>query len=118
MSYKFRVGQTVQFVAGSRYVTMSAIGYKVVRQLRESGGERSYRIKSAHESFERVVIESSSPGDEGLRWKPLEGSPQSCLKLIDHPGDRSARRHCFGSHPDDSNGAPWRRPCPAETLLC
>ena len=36
----------------------SAIGYKVIRQLPESDGERSYRIKSAGESFERVVIES------------------------------------------------------------
>ena len=58
MSHKFQVGQTVQFVEGRRYQTTSAIGYKVVRQLPESGGERSYRIKSAHETFERVVIES------------------------------------------------------------
>jgi hypothetical protein len=58
MPHKFQVGQTVQLVEGRRYVTTSAIGYKVVRQLPESGGERSYRIKSAHESFERVVIES------------------------------------------------------------
>jgi len=58
MPHKFQVGQTVQLVARSRYVTTSAIGYKVVRQLPESGGERSYRIKSAHETFERVVIES------------------------------------------------------------
>ncbi len=58
MSHKFQVGQTVQLVAGSRYVTTSAIGYKVIRQLPESGGERSYRIKSAHETFERVATES------------------------------------------------------------
>jgi len=58
MSHRFRVGQTVQLVEGRRYVTTSAIGYKVVQQLPESGGERSYRIKSAHERFERVVIES------------------------------------------------------------
>jgi hypothetical protein len=58
MPHKFQVGQTVQLVEGRRYVTTSAIGYKVVRQLPESGGERSYRIKGAHESFERVVIES------------------------------------------------------------
>ncbi len=58
MPHKFQVGQTVQLVQGGRNLTTSTIGYKVVRQLPESGGERSYRIKSAHESFERVVIES------------------------------------------------------------
>jgi hypothetical protein len=58
MSYKFQVGQTVQLAEGRRYMVTSAIGYKVIRQLPESDGERSYRIKSAIESFERVVIES------------------------------------------------------------
>ena len=58
MPHKFQVGQTVQLVEGRRYLTTSATGYKVVRQLPESGGERSYRIKSSHETFERVVIES------------------------------------------------------------
>ncbi len=58
MPHKFQVGQTVQLVDGRRYVTTSTIGYKIVRQLPETGGERSYRIKSAHESFEGVVIES------------------------------------------------------------
>jgi hypothetical protein len=43
---------------GRRHVTSSAIGYKVVRQIPESAGERSYRIKSADEAFERVVNES------------------------------------------------------------
>ena len=58
MPHRFQVGQTVQLVEGRRYLTTSAIGYKVIRQLPESGGERAYRIKGAHESFERVVIES------------------------------------------------------------
>ena len=58
MPHKFQVGQTVQLVEGRRHGTTSAVGYKIVRQLPETGGERSYRIKSAHESFERVVIES------------------------------------------------------------
>jgi hypothetical protein len=58
MPHKFQVGQTVQLVEGRRHTTTSAIGYKIIRQLPESGGECSYRIKSAHESFERVVIES------------------------------------------------------------
>jgi hypothetical protein len=58
MPHKFQVGQTVQLVEGRRYVTTSAIGYKVVRQLPESDGQRVYRIKAAHETFERVVPES------------------------------------------------------------
>ena len=58
MPHKFQVGQTVQLVQRRRHLTTSATGYTVVRQLPESGGERSYRIKSAYETFERVVIES------------------------------------------------------------
>jgi hypothetical protein len=58
MPHKFKVGQTVQLTEGRRHVTTSAIGYKVVRQLPESDGERSYRIKSVDETFERVVNES------------------------------------------------------------
>jgi len=55
MPHKF---QTVQLVEGGRYLTASATGYTVVRQLPESGGECSYRVKSAYETFERAVIES------------------------------------------------------------
>jgi hypothetical protein len=62
MPHKFQVGQTVQLVGGRRHVTTSALAYKVVRQLPEDGGERSYRIKSAHETFERVVTESQLAG--------------------------------------------------------
>ena len=58
MAYKFQVGQTVQMMHGRRYLAISAVDYKVVRQLPEILGERSYRIKSMRESFERVVIES------------------------------------------------------------
>ena len=58
MAYKFQVGQTVQMLHGRRYLAISAVDYQVVRQLPEILGERSYRIKSMRESFERVVIES------------------------------------------------------------
>jgi hypothetical protein len=44
MAYKFQVGQTVQLLEGRRHLATSGIGYKVIRQLPESGGERSYRI--------------------------------------------------------------------------
>ena len=58
MAYKFQVGQTVQLLHGRRYLAISGIDFQVVRQLPEILGERSYRIKSMRESFERVVIES------------------------------------------------------------
>jgi hypothetical protein len=58
MAYKFQVGQTVQMVQGRRYLAISAVDFEVVRQLPEILGERSYRIKSLRESFERVAIES------------------------------------------------------------
>jgi hypothetical protein len=58
MAYKFQIGQTVQLMQGRRYLAISSIDYKVIRQLPEIGGERSYRIKSIRESFERVAIES------------------------------------------------------------
>ena len=48
----------VQLVEKRRYLTTSATGYTVVRQLPERGGECSYRVKSAYETFERAVIES------------------------------------------------------------
>jgi len=58
MPYKFRIGQTVRLTEGRRNLARSALGYKVVRQLPDSGGEHSYRIKSVEETFERVVTES------------------------------------------------------------
>jgi hypothetical protein len=58
MAYKFQVGQSVQLLHGRRYLAISAVDYKVIRQLPEILGVRSYRIKSLRESFERVVIES------------------------------------------------------------
>ena len=58
MLHKFRVGQTVQIMQGARYVAVSSIGYTVVRQLPETNGEFSYRIKSTRETYDRVVKES------------------------------------------------------------
>ena len=58
MSYKFHVGQTVQLMQGTRYLAPLSTGYKVVRQLPEANGEVSYRIKSARETYERVVKEN------------------------------------------------------------
>jgi hypothetical protein len=58
MTHKFRIGQTVQILQGSRYLATSSIGYTIIRQLPESNGELGYRIKSTRETFERVVMES------------------------------------------------------------
>ena len=58
MAHKFKVGEAVQLVEGRRHVATSAVRYKIVRQLPQGDGERSYRIKSASENFERVAIES------------------------------------------------------------
>jgi hypothetical protein len=58
MPHRFKLGQTVQLIDGRRHGTTSATGFKVVRQLPESDGECSYRIKGAHETFERVANES------------------------------------------------------------
>jgi hypothetical protein len=57
MRHKFYVGQTVQLLQGGRYFAASSTGYKIVRQLPEANGERTYRIKSAGEAYERVVKE-------------------------------------------------------------
>jgi hypothetical protein len=57
MAYKFQIGQTVQLLEGRRYLSISDGSFEILRQLPEINGERSYRIKSMRESFERVAIE-------------------------------------------------------------
>lgn len=56
--HKFRIGQRVQVIATSRSLAPSPSGYEVVRQLPESDGELSYRIKSRSETHERAAKES------------------------------------------------------------
>jgi hypothetical protein len=56
--HKFRIGQRVQVIATTRSLTPSPAGYEVVRQLPETEGELSYRIKSRSESHERAAKES------------------------------------------------------------
>jgi hypothetical protein len=43
---------------GTRYLAPLSTGYQIVRQLPETNGEVSYRIKSARETYERVVKEN------------------------------------------------------------
>lgn len=57
MNHKFSAGQTVYYV--SQYPNNAARGpYKILRRLPiENDNRLSYRIKSAAESFERIVEE-------------------------------------------------------------
>ena len=57
MAHKFQVGQTVQLMEGSRYLSVSSRAYKVIKRLPETDGVCSYRVKSASEAYERVVKE-------------------------------------------------------------
>jgi hypothetical protein len=55
--HRFKVGQFVDFAPGRVGVPASTGKYTIVRQLPAEGGEPQYRIKSASETFERVVTE-------------------------------------------------------------
>ena len=57
-AHRFRVGETVQLVEGSRYLAPAVGGYEIVRQMPNSDGEPHYRVKSRGEAHERVVKES------------------------------------------------------------
>jgi hypothetical protein len=57
-SYKFKVGQMVDFVPSKRGVGASARAYKILRLVPHEVGERCYRIKTIAEAFERIVKES------------------------------------------------------------
>ena len=53
----YAVGQTVRFVSRFSNGALSG-GYEVMRLLPEEAGEPRYRLKSVHESYERVAAES------------------------------------------------------------
>jgi hypothetical protein len=55
-NHKYRIGQTVLFRGFSRNNSPSG-EYEVLRLLPSGGGELQYRIKSKHETHERVVGE-------------------------------------------------------------
>jgi hypothetical protein len=57
--HRFRVGQTVDFNPAPRNgVPASGRDYKIVKLLPHESGERTYRIKTIAELFERVAKES------------------------------------------------------------
>jgi hypothetical protein len=60
--YKFKVGQNVYFQSGKFGVPAPSSRYKIIRQLPQEGGERTYRIKTDSEQFERVARESEITG--------------------------------------------------------
>lgn len=57
MTQRFQPGQSVR-VAASPYYRSPADGeYTVVQRMPDRDGEPQYRIKSAHEAYDRVVRE-------------------------------------------------------------
>jgi hypothetical protein len=66
-NHKYRVGQRVNFTGPVRNNSPSG-EYEILRVLPSNGGELLYRIKSRHETYERVVAEDqlSSRGAAGF----------------------------------------------------
>ena len=56
-THQYAVGQTVRFIFRFSNGALSG-GYEVMRLLPEEAGEPRYRLKSVHESHERVAAES------------------------------------------------------------
>lgn len=56
-TYRFQIGQTV-FLSPSLSQNITGGAYIVTRKLPERHGEFEYRVKGAHEAYERVVRES------------------------------------------------------------
>jgi hypothetical protein len=57
-NYKYKVGQMVNFNPARATIPASIREYKILRQLPFEGGERSYRIKTIAEQYERIAKES------------------------------------------------------------
>jgi hypothetical protein len=59
MDHRYKAGQRVRFGPGLASRNAAAGTYEVMRQLPPSDdGEHQYRIKHAHEGYERVAKES------------------------------------------------------------
>jgi hypothetical protein len=56
-TYRFQIGQIV-FLKPSLSQNVTGGAYIVTKKLPERHGEFEYRVKSAHEAYERVVRES------------------------------------------------------------
>jgi hypothetical protein len=58
VSQKFTVGQTVRYTSGFVGRSGDGASFKIIRVLPLERDEQLYRIKSAHETHERVARES------------------------------------------------------------
>jgi hypothetical protein len=57
--YKFKVGQTVNYVSAGPYGRgQRSDVFKIMQRLPSQGGDYQYRIKSANEPYDRVAKES------------------------------------------------------------
>jgi len=56
--HKFKVGQTVSYLSGSRGRGSRGDEFKIMQCLPPQGGDYQYRIKSANEPHDRVAKES------------------------------------------------------------
>jgi hypothetical protein len=55
--HKFKLGQAVDYLANHRGVPASLKAYTIIGLLPSDGNDLQYRIKSAGETFERIVKE-------------------------------------------------------------
>ena len=56
--HKFRIGQAVEYFAGRRFDRIARGRYTISRLLPTEGNTPQYRIKSALDGRERMVLES------------------------------------------------------------
>jgi hypothetical protein len=56
--HKFKVGQTVHYTSGPYRSSWRGGVFKIMQLLPPQGGDYQYRIKSAGEPYDRVVIEN------------------------------------------------------------
>ena len=57
-SYKFKVGQIVNFTPARTTMSASSPEYTIVRLLPRENGHNQYRIKGTNDTFERMARET------------------------------------------------------------
>jgi hypothetical protein len=56
--HKFKVGQTVSYLSGSRGGGSRSDVFKIMQCLRPQGGDFQYRVRGANEPHDRMAKES------------------------------------------------------------
>ncbi len=56
--HKYKIGQTVEFIASRSRVSTGGRRYEILRLLPVEAGEVLYRVKCKDEPFERIAKES------------------------------------------------------------